>query len=293
MKTKLTFKNFFLRKEGWLTVLVLAAFLFFGCYEFFKVAQPTSAYSNSSFEVPIIVKEDADDSNDWTASDLKQFGLFGVLIPEGWTVEDNIEYHIESSDSIYNEETEAWEQVEDKSNSGHLVYNAAHSTVLKESLGAPENYFWWGAKTDVEADMLYFDSLYFTVKINTDDKVGTFYLQYAIGDVENEERIPADDVTEPMPIEITVNPNLGLNSFNSRDIKVYPNPSSGEVNIDLAGYNTETVHLEVHDIAGKLVMRQALKKNVTTINLGDKDPGTYFVKLKSGKENRSFKILLR
>ncbi len=291
MKTKLTFKNFLLRKEGWLTVLVLAVFLFFGCYEFFKVAQPTSAYSNSSFDVPIVVKEDAEDSNDWTADNLKHFGLFGVLIPTGWTVDDNIEYHVVSSDSIY--DGESWVKVENKSNSGLLVYNAAHSTVLKDSLGAPENYIWWGAKTDVEADMLYFDSLYFTVKIHTDEKVGTFYLQYAIGDVENAERIPADDVTEPMPIEITANPNLGLNSLQAKDIKVYPNPSSGEVNIDLAGFNTGKVQLEVHDIAGKLLMRQELDKNITTISLADKDPGTYFVKLKSGKENKSFKVLLR
>ena len=292
MKTKFTFKNFFLRKEGWLTALVLAVFLFFGCYEFFKVAQPTSAYSNSSFTVPIIVKQDAEPSNDWTATDLKQFGLFGVLIPEGWTIDDKILYKIESSDSIP-DGAGGWKKVEDKSNSGHLVYNALHSKMLKDSLGVPANYKWWGAKTDVEADMLYFDSLYFTVKVNTDNKVGTFYLQYAIGDVENKERQPADHVTEPIPIQISVDPALGINSFKALDFKVYPNPSSGEVNIDLAGFNSGKVQLEVLDITGKLVMKQTLDRNISTINLRDKDPGTYIVKLKYGEENKNFKILLR
>ena len=80
-------------------VLAIAGMLFVvslvlaGCYAFRAINQPSEGLSNSYFDVPIIVERDKDpglDDNSWTGS-LQSTGLFGVMIPDGWTVDDNIQ----------------------------------------------------------------------------------------------------------------------------------------------------------------------------------------------------------
>jgi len=79
MKKNFTLKNFLLRKEGWLSILILIVVFVFGCYEFKWVNQPTEGYTNSTFDVGIVMTEDNDASNDWTYEDLSltKHGLFG------------------------------------------------------------------------------------------------------------------------------------------------------------------------------------------------------------------------
>lgn len=296
MKTTSTLKNFILRKEGWLSIILLATFIFYGCYEFFFIDQPTEAYTNDSFDVTLVAKADDTPGNDFTI-ELVGFGLFGVLLPEGWTVNDSIYYSIVASDSAYDGNGDIKYADKDYSNDGYLIHNAAQSQLLTDSVGGPEGYYWWGAKTDKVAEMTFFDSLYFTVTINTDDKTGTYYLQYAIGDDENAEmqREPADDISDPMPIEITENPAVSTISTKMQDIEftAYPNPSSGIINVRFNSYAQEVIELTVFDTAGKTVLTKTLHNASNTIDLNDQKPGVYFIRLKKDDTTASVKILLQ
>lgn len=294
MKTNFTFRRFFLRKEGWLTVLIAAIFLFFGCYEFKVVDQPTSAYNNSSFDVNIILGRDSDPDNDFTiGTDLIDTGLVGILLPVGWTIPDSIYYEIHAADSLPDGSGNMQHAEEDYSTSGYIRYSAQQSQALTDSADVvPEGYYWWGGKT--LGDLRYLDSIFFTVTVYTDDKTGTFYLQYAIGDEDSDNRIPYDleCITEPMPIEITQNP-AGINSLlNNAGVSVYPNPSYGQVYVELNSYSNQLIDMMIYDSYGRIVVNQQITGAKNSYDLSKLAPGTYFIRLQSGDDVISKKVLL-
>jgi len=294
MKTNFTIKKFFLRKEGWLTVLIAAVFFFFGCYEFKIVDQPTDAYNNSSFDVNIIMGRDADPDNDFTiGTDLIDTGLVGILLPVGWTINDSIYYEIHAADSLPDGQGVMQHAAEDYSSVGYIVHNAEQSKMLTDSADVvPENYYWWGGKT--LGDLRYLDSIFFTVTIFTDNQTGTFYLQYAIGDEDSDNRVPYDleCITEPTPINITENPN-GVNSFSEKiSVSVYPNPTHGLLYIELNNYRNELIDMMIYDSYGRTVVKHKLQSEKNSYDLSKLAPGAYFVRLQSGDDVMSKKILL-
>jgi hypothetical protein len=295
MKTKFTLRNFFLRKEGWLTVLIAAIFFFFGCYEFKVVNQPTDAYNNSSFEVSIIMGRDADPTNDFTiGADLIDTGLVGILLPVGWTVKDSIYYEIHAADSLPDGNGVMQHASQDYSSTGYIVHNAQQSQALTDSADAvPEGYYWWGGKT--LADLQYLDSIFFTIKILTDEKIGTFYLEYAVGDEDSPTRVPFDPkcITEPMAINITENPGTGVNSISEKiSMSVYPNPTRGLLHVELNNYRNEIIDMMIYDSYGRTVVKHQLESANNSYDLSKLAPGAYFVRLQSGDNVISKKILL-
>jgi hypothetical protein len=295
MKTNFTIKKFFLKKEGWLTVLIAAIFFFFGCYEFKVVDQPTEAYNNSSFEVNVIMGRDADPDNDFTVgTDLIDTGLVGILLPVGWTIKDSIYYEIHAADSLPNGSGVMQYATEDYSSSGYILYDAQQSQALTDSADAiPEGYYWWGAKT--LGDLQYLDSIFFTVKVFTNELIGTFYLQYAVGDEDSPNRVPYDleCITEPMPITITENPGTGIKSLaENTSVSVYPNPTYGQLYIALDSYRNELIDMMIYDSYGRIVVNQKIHSQINSYDLSKLAPGAYFVRLQSGDDVISKKILL-
>jgi len=298
LKIKIMRKNFTLRKmlrkkENYLVLAMFGLLLVFGCYEFTTISQPTEANNNSNFDVTLVMKEDADDTNDWTseAGDLVNTGVFGVLIPEGWSVDDNIAVRVESKDSDLNSNGEEVTASTDHSGDYTLVYNTDASTMLADSVGAPDGYVWWGARTSTEVDMAFFDSLYFTITVNTDNQLGEFYLQYTVGDLEYWERNPVHFKSDPMAI--TISPAAGVNEMLNDDaLSVYPNPSYGNLTIDLKSYNGEQVDMMIYDLGGRQVMHRTIGSEQTTLDLVDLASGTYVLRMESGKETYTTRFVL-
>jgi hypothetical protein len=293
MKTNFTFSKFFFK--GMPLALIAAFIFFFGCYEFKVVDQPAEAYNNSSFEVNIIMGRDADAGNDFTiGADLIDTGLVGILLPVGWTIEDNIYYEIHAADSLPDMYGVMQHATEDYSSTGHILYDAIQTQTLTDSADVvPEGYYWWGGKT--LGDLRYLDSIFFTVTINTNDTTGTFYLQYAVGDENYWGRNPFDPqcITEPTPINITENPNSGINAFAEKvSVSVYPNPTHGLLYIELNNYRNEIIDMMIYDSYGRTVVKHHLESANNSYDLSKLVPGAYFVRLQSGDNVMSKKILL-
>ncbi len=280
-----TLKKLARKKEGLLLLAMFALLFVFGCYEFTSIIQPTEAYNNSSFDVSLVMKEDADDSNDWTseAGDMVKAGLFGVLIPEGWTVDDNIAFHVKSKASDLNGSGEEVTATSDHSADYTMVYNAEQSTMLADSVGAPAGYVWWGARSSTDVDMAFFDSLYFTITINTDAQLGDFYLQYTVGDVDYWERTPVHYKSEPMMITITQNVGV-MNMLTEDAVSVYPNPSYGMLNLQLENFNGDEVNARIYSMNGQEVMNHQVNAANSVINVVSLNPGAYVLRLESGEE---------
>ena len=150
MKKNFTLKNGFGKNSMFksLTVATLFSFLFFmGCYEWKTIIQPDYATVNSYFDVFLSAHDDGNPDNDWTNPDLHDYGLFGVMLPDSWTVGDSIPFTIICTNPEYN-------------NSGILLWSADRSQTLEDSIPSPNGYYWWGAATSAEASLIYFDSLY-------------------------------------------------------------------------------------------------------------------------------------
>lgn len=266
--------------------LFVISMVMVGCYEFRTINQPSEGVTNSFFDVPIIAERDKDpglDDGSWTGA-LQSTGLFGVMIPDGWTVDDNIPYTIISKGDGLD-------------NSGLLIYDAAHSKTLQDSIPAPAGYHWWGAITDRIADLNQFDSLYFTPRIHTDSKTGTFFLRYAIGDKDYWDRNPADQYNFggglSDPISISISDNVGLSDLLSRaNVSMYPNPTRGMLHVNLGEYKSQVIKMNVYDTKGQLVMTKEILRSANVFNLSTLPKGSYVVELRSGSKKSSSRIVV-
>ncbi len=88
-------------------------------------------------------------------------------------------------------------------------------------------------------------------------------------------------------IEINTNAFLGLNGILDGGIKIYPNPVSQSLNIDLA----ENANLSLLSIDGKTIGAYDLYKGVNTINLSQYSSGIYFLRIELLGAHRIFKII--
>jgi hypothetical protein len=237
---------------------------------------------------------DNDAGNDFTIGpDLIDTGLVGILLPVGWTVKDSIYYEIHAADSSLDMYGVWQHATEDYSSQGYIVYDAVQTQTLTDSADVvPEGYYYWGGKT--LGDLRYLDSIFFTITINTDNKTGTFYLQYAVGDEDYWGRNPYDPecITEPMAINIIQNPNTGINAFTEKvNVSVYPNPTHGLLYVELNNCNNP-VNLMIYDSYGRTVVKHQLLSENNSYDLSKLAPGTYFIRLQSGNDVISKKILL-
>jgi hypothetical protein len=268
-------------------VLFMISALIIGCYQFRTINQPATGYTNSYFDVPIVAERDNDPNlteDDW-ANTLRNIGLFGVMIPDGWTVDDSIPYTIISKNASL-------------SNSGFLVYDAAHSQTLQDTIPALPGYHWWGAVTDRIAELTSLDSLYFTPRIRTNNVPGTFYLRYAIGDKDYWDRNPADQYNYggglSDPIQIVIEHGVGAAElFAKATITMHPNPTEGVLHITLAGYTAEVIGMNVLNTNGSVVMKGEILSSSGTFDLSGLPKGIYIVELSNGGHTSRTKILLR
>jgi hypothetical protein len=291
MKKPFTFQLFagskkttFLALTG---IMFVISILFIGCYQFRSINQPSTGFTNSYFDVPIVAERDEDPGlgdGEW-ANTLQNIGLFGVMIPNGWTVDNSIPYTIISKNP-------------DLNNTGFLVYDFAHTKTLQDSIPALPGYYWWGAVTDRTAELTEFDSLYFTPRIRTNHQVGNFFLRYAIGDKDYWDRNPADQYNYggglSDPIQITITSGVGVDELLSKaNIAVYPNPTEGILNVKLNGYKSEVISIRIFNSKGQVVLTDEILKSSSEFNLTHLSKGVYIVELQNGTKTSETKIVLK
>ncbi|MET3730829.1 T9SS type A sorting domain-containing protein [Moheibacter stercoris] len=82
--------------------------------------------------------------------------------------------------------------------------------------------------------------------------------------------------------------DLGNGAINFANFNYYPNPVKNKLNIINANEITE---VSIYNLAGALVAKQITSSKSVEINLSSVSTGTYIVKVISGKETKSFKII--
>jgi Secretion system C-terminal sorting domain/PKD-like domain len=96
---------------------------------------------------------------------------------------------------------------------------------------------------------------------------------------------------------VNVSVNVGLNELNSfSNLSVYPNPTSGLLNIELET-SEKNIDIEVFDIIGKSLLKTTAKHNgglfQKTIDISHLHEGIYFVKISAGEKSTTVKVTLK
>ena len=83
---------------------------------------------------------------------------------------------------------------------------------------------------------------------------------------------------------------LGLDSFLASEVKVFPNPVSTDLYIEIAN-NTNTIALDLFDVSGKIVLQKAVSNESISLNMKNLPQGVYFLKISSSKKTGTYKIV--
>ncbi len=87
---------------------------------------------------------------------------------------------------------------------------------------------------------------------------------------------------------------LGVNSINTTDVKLYPNPTTGILNLDW-GHRTVNMNLDVYNIQGVALIHEDIEhQSQHQTDMSNLPAGNYFVVLRDNEDGskRTFKVLL-
>jgi hypothetical protein len=77
----------------------------------------------------------------------------------------------------------------------------------------------------------------------------------------------------------------------SMEVKVYPNPTTSQFNVEVKSSETEEAELSVLDITGRFIKRLKVSSN-SIVNLGsDLKSGAYILEVKQGKEVKTIRVI--
>ncbi|MEZ4686640.1 MAG: T9SS type A sorting domain-containing protein [Bacteroidia bacterium] len=86
---------------------------------------------------------------------------------------------------------------------------------------------------------------------------------------------------------------VGIEEISASGFRVYPNPSSGQVRLDLENLPVGEYTLNVIALDGKTVHSQPVQNRSTSLDLSHLPKGIYYLNLKNGEALRSRKVVLR
>jgi hypothetical protein len=112
-----------------------------------------------------------------------------------------------------------------------------------------------------------------------------------------------DDITLPgtgtrdfFLAKITENPSIIEETKDNPILKIFPNPATGIVNIQVKTKNKYNLVLEIHSVTGKLIFRKQLSNNdmkfMEELDVNNLSPGLYFISIKGEKLLKPEKLIV-
>jgi hypothetical protein len=83
---------------------------------------------------------------------------------------------------------------------------------------------------------------------------------------------------------------LGLDEFLASEVKVFPNPVSSNLNIEINS-NSDSIALDLYNVTGKLVLQKAMSNEAFSLNMKNLPQGIYFLQVSSSKKTGIYKIV--
>jgi len=90
---------------------------------------------------------------------------------------------------------------------------------------------------------------------------------------------------------VLVNQFVGINDLSELGINIYPNPTTGIINLNLTGFeNLSGLNLQVTDVTGKTI-QQFNNSAIKQIDITNQPNGIYFIKLQNDEVVKTVKII--
>jgi hypothetical protein len=89
--------------------------------------------------------------------------------------------------------------------------------------------------------------------------------------------------------QFSVDGEMGIGDQTLSAVQIYPNPSTGILNVEL----TQKANIQVFDVTGKLVQSMEGKSGVNTLNLSGKGKGVFVVKIQDGSKTATKKVIIK
>lgn len=123
---------------------------------------------------------------------------------------------------------------------------------------------------------------------------GDFYAPYAI--FGNDTIYPGPSNSRQYLMKLSDNTVATSTSRNESktSISIFPNPSSGIVEIHFSGNGNETTRFNIEDVMGRTIHSETLQKGISnkTIDLSKEAKGLYFIEVTTGKDKNYKKVVI-
>lgn len=116
---------------------------------------------------------------------------------------------------------------------------------------------------------------------NAELSIGTTDIEWTVYDLEGN--------SSTCSMDVIISPYTSLNSYNSKEIRIFPNPTLGVITIDFSNQYVEQVSLM--DLTGKILFSATEIEKIETIDLSDYRKGLYFLKVQLLDENLIMKVV--
>jgi len=157
--------------------------------------------------------------------------------------------------------------------------------------------------TSIFADEDVTDVLIYSVTSNSNDQVVTVTISNTVltlhfsttntgtADVVITASSNGRDVQSKFKAEVKL--PTGINDvIDNEPIQVYPNPTSGKVQIKFSSAPKADTWITVIDIYGKIILKLKAESRDENLNLSGNSPGLYFIKIDQ-KTPKTFKLILK
>ena len=85
---------------------------------------------------------------------------------------------------------------------------------------------------------------------------------------------------------------VGDNSNIHLTFKAFPNPTVDYLTLEIGDYASTNLSYQLYDVSGKILETNRITDNVTSIDMKDRTPGSYFLKVRESQiEMQTFKII--
>jgi len=86
---------------------------------------------------------------------------------------------------------------------------------------------------------------------------------------------------------------LSIEDTTFSNLKIYPNPTTGFVNIDLGNQNLESNSIvKLFDIQGRMILTKEMKTAIDNVNISNLSDGVYLITIENGSSRTTKKIVL-
>jgi hypothetical protein len=179
------------------------------------------------------------------------------------------------------------------------VLNNVETGANKNHPVSPDFVEWYAKpmefyKTVIGSDWKYFDMNTFNYSV-TDSLV--YFVQSLSGDIYKFVPLSFSGQSEGKTVfthELVSMVNISENNAEA-GLRIFPNPASDQVNIDLTGLTTEKVTLEIYDLSGRLLLQQEQMNSANTLKLSVQEfkKGLYLLQLRTAEKVYSQQLIVK